>query len=198
MNTYARPIPPPGRDDSDNVSGAVAIARGIFYAAIIMMMIALLGGCATVSEVVAEKVVAKVDAPPVESSSISTPLPLRSLIVAHLSNAADIARADNDAPGLQCWTILGKWVETLPLGQADVAADTPLPEATGPSGRAELVRIQAKRAQARVGAVKARVAALRGIIDAGMPDDVVTACAVVVNDARTIAARVLALIGLAL
>lgn len=124
-------------------------------------------------------------------------LPLRSTIAGHLVNAADIARAAGDAPGVQCWTTLGKWVETLPLAKADVMPDPVLPEATGPSGRAELVRIRTKLAEQRVNAVKARVAALRGIIDAGVPDDVVTACAVVVHDARSVVVRVLNVIGLA-
>lgn len=123
-------------------------------------------------------------------------LGLQAEIIAHLDNATAIATAGNDPQGAQCWTAAKAWVATLPIPAEPAPSSVDLPPATGPSGVAETARIKAKLAQAAVSTVKARIAVLRGIVENGFPDSVVTACAVVTYDARVLRDKILGLIGL--
>ena len=117
-------------------------------------------------------------------------------IVAHLDNATAIATAGNDPSGAQCWVAAKAWVLTLPIPAAPTTTDVVLPPATGPSGVVETARIKVKAVQARIAAGKAKLAALKAIVDNGFPDSVVTACAIVTYDYRVLRDKVLGLIGL--
>jgi hypothetical protein len=150
-----------------------------------------ISGCATVMDKVIDTEVGVV-----ANASESSNLGLRSEIVARLDNATEIAKAGNDAQGAQCWAAGSAWVATLPIPQDATQADIQLPAAIGLSGAYETARIKAKALEARVAAGKAKIAALRAIVDAGIPESVVNACAVVVYDLNALKIKILGAIGL--
>jgi hypothetical protein len=146
-----------------------------------------IAGCATQAQVGSTSLSGSVTVPSSATDPVVTPTPTaRSEIDAKLDNATAIAQAGNDPAGMSCWPTLKAWVDTLP----SEAADPVLPAAIGLSGETETLRIKAKAAQARL-------ATLKSIVQAGIPDNVVSACAVVVTDAKVLAAKILAIVGLA-
>jgi hypothetical protein len=158
----------------------------------IALFVGALAGCETIP---------KAEIQTTQAVSATTPAPteqlgLRSEIVSHLDNATEIAKAGNDPQGAQCWAAAKVWVATLPIPQDAPQAEIQLPAATGPAGVYEIARIRAKAAEDRIASVKAKIAALRALVDAGIPDSVVTACAVVSYERRALSAKILNLIGL--
>ena len=152
-------------------------------ALVLACAMAALAGCATAQERAVERLTQAAPAvvAPAAADPPSAPtMPVREKILADLAEAEALARANGDTYGVQCWAAAQKFVSGLPLTGGDI------PRGNSPAAKLEAARLLAKRGEL-----------LRGIVAAGVPDELTTACAVVVQDARAVAARLIALFGLA-
>jgi predicted small secreted protein len=118
-------------------------------------------------------------------------------INAKLDNAIAISTAGNDPQGLACAQAGKQFVNTLPF-----PADTPpappvvLPAAIGVSGAIATARVEVRAVDAKVKAEKARLLVIQGAIANGFPDYVTGPCAVVVEDAKLLAAKIAAFLAI--